>query len=89
MCEFLLSILIVMLFTAIAVYIIKSFHFTNHGENIEIIIDGNADITQLEKLIVSSKQVAEKYFPDVKIYIQGGDDATISMLCKTHNIFRK
>ncbi len=88
MSEYLLPVLITAVLCFFFLWILKNFNLPCDGKAVEIIIDGNENYEDLEKLILSSKYVAENYLVGAKIYLSG-DSEIIDTLCIAHNILQK
>ena len=88
MSEYLLPIIITIAMCFFFLWIIKNLNLPCDGGAVEIIIDGNENAEDLEKLILSSKYVAENYFVGAKIYLSG-DSQIVDTLCRQHKILKK
>ncbi len=88
MSEYLLPILVTAVLCFFFLLILKNFNLPCDGGAVEIIIDGNENHADLEKLILSSKYVAENYLVGAKIYLWGDSEIT-DKLCREHNILKK
>ena len=88
MSEYLLPIIITAILCFFLLWIMKNLSFPCDGGTVEIVISGNENHDNLEKLILSSKYVAENYLVGAKIYLSG-DSELIDRLCIEHNILQK
>ena len=89
MAEYLFSLLILALFSFPIIIFLNIFSIKCHDKSVEIIIDGNENTEELEKLILSAKIVTERHFGNVRVYIRGGSDIEVDTLCKRYGILRK
>lgn len=88
MLEYLLPVIITATLCFFFLWILKNLNLPCDGGAVEIIIDGNENPEDLEKLILSSKYVAENYLVGAKIYLSGETEITAT-LCRQHNILQK
>lgn len=56
------------------------------SDGVKIIIDGDASPENLEGLVIAAKTVSEKYLLGAQIYIKGGSEFEVNLLCKRYNI---
>lgn len=87
--NFFIPVIIVVLFLFLGIILVKSMCFPSRAENVEIVIYGDADEYSLEKLIISAKLISENHLTGARIYIQGGDEKTVGILCRRYGILRK
>ena len=89
MTEYVFSFGLLIFFAIFVFWIIKFAEFPHSGNTVEIIIDGDTENENLEMLIRSAKTVSEKYLIGARIYIQGGDEKEVNILCRCYDIERK
>jgi len=89
MTEIFLSAAIVFIFAIVGIMLISFLKLSAEGHTVEIIIDGNTSAENLEMLVRAAKTVAESYLIGARIYIQGGSDKEVGIICKNFDIERK
>ena len=89
MAEYLVALALVAVICGFGILIIRLSEFSSDGHTVEIIIDGDASSENIEMLIRSAKVLAERYLPGARIYIQGGNDEEINILCRCFGVERK
>ena len=89
MTEYIIPFIIVLIFGVIGIILVKLSALSYDGNSVEIVIDGNASPENLEMLVRSAKTVAERYLLGARIYIQGGNDREVNLICKCFDIERK
>lgn len=83
------SLLLVIFFTILSIVFLNRFSIQCSDKSVEIIIDGNEATEELEKLILSAKIVTDRHFNGARIFIHGGNEPEVDMLCKRYGITKK
>ena len=56
---------------------------------VEIIVSGDEKTENIEKTVLCARRIAGRYFKNVSVYIRGGQDAYIDVLCRRYHVQRK
>lgn len=86
--QYIIPLLITLLLAVFWVFLLKNFHGSTKAA-VEIIISGDEKAEQLENTVLVAKAAAERYFKNANVYIRGGDDAYIDILCRRYHVLRK
>lgn len=84
-----ISLLSVILLVILSIVFLNRFSIQCNDKSVEIIIDGNEATEELEKLILSAKIVTDRHFKGARIYIHGGNEPEVDILCKRYGIIKK
>lgn len=84
--EYILSFLIVLLFGFLGIVFLNFSLIKFNGKDVKIIISGDASPENLEGLVISAKSVSEKYLQGAQVFIEGGNDFEVNLLCKRYKI---
>lgn len=89
MIEYVIPFIILGLIFLTGLIIFKALTQADNATHVDIIIDGECDEERLEQALISARAVSERYFPDSKIYINGGNEKLVSALCRAYGALRR
>ena len=84
--QYILPALLVFLVGIIGLVILNFSLLRLSSESVKIVIDGDASPENLEGLVIAAKDVAERYLIGAQIYIEGGSEFQVDLLCKRYDV---
>lgn len=86
--EYIIPLLLVLVFAICGICVLNFLPTKTNCSDVKFIINGDTSPENLEVIVISAKTACEKHFQDAKIYIEGGDEFFVNLICKRYNVYK-